>query len=235
MALMMSDVLRIERHCSDFRYECKRHVAKRETDATSICCHDRYMIEQWAKAVIENSGLSQAEIARQMTERLGRSIDRAAVNKIVKGARALSADEMLALASILNVQVPDGVGPRTVPLVGYVAAGAVAHFFSDQGEYDRVEAPEGSTNDTVSVEIRGDSLGSFFDEWLVFYDEVRSPVTPDLIGRLCVVGLVDGRVMIKKLRRSKTEGLFHLESNTEGTITDVAVEWAARVKNMVPR
>lgn len=232
---MMSDVLCMRQHCSDFRYECKPLVAKRETDEVSMCCHDRYMIEQWAKAVIDASDLSQAEIARQLTEMLGRSIDRAAVNKIVKGTRALSADEMIALAQILNVPVPDSAGPRTVPLVGYVAAGAVAHFFSDQGEFDRVEAPDGSTTDTVAVEIRGDSLGSFFDEWLVFYDEVRAPVTPDLIGRLCVVGLADGRTMIKKIRRSKTPGLFHLESNTEGTITDVSIEWAARVKNMVPR
>lgn len=36
------------------------------------------MIEQWAKAAIDASGLTQAEIARQLTERLGKSLDRAA-------------------------------------------------------------------------------------------------------------------------------------------------------------
>ncbi|MCA0318201.1 MAG: S24 family peptidase [Proteobacteria bacterium] len=224
-----------EINCSDNRYKCKRDVANRETDAISICCHYRYMIQEWAKSAIDKAGLSQAAIARHLTERLGRSIDRAAVNKIYKGTRAMQADEMVELSRLSGVPAPEHLGPRSVPLVGYVAAGAVAHFFSDQGEHDRVDAPEGSTNDTVAVEIQGDSLGSFFNEWLVYYDEVRSPVTPDLIGRLCVVGVADGRIMIKKLRRSKTPGLYHLESNTEGTITDVTVEWAARVKNMVPR
>ncbi len=224
-----------EGNCSDLRYEFKRHVAKRETDDISRRCHDRYMIEQWARSAIDQSNLSQAEIARRMTDALGRSIDRAAVNKMHKGTRNLAADEMLALARIVGVNIPEGVGPATVPLIGYVAAGAVAHFFDDQGEFDQVEAPPGANNDTRAVEIRGDSLGSIFDRWLVFYDERRSPITSDLIGKLCVVGLEDGRTMIKRIRRSKTDGLFHLESNVEATITDVAIQWAAKVKNMVPR
>lgn len=125
-------------------------------------------------------------------------------------------------------------GRRTIPLVGYVGAGAEADF-REAGELGRVEAPEGATDTTVAVEIRGDSLGPLFDRWLIAYDDVRRPVTADLVGRLCVVGLDDGRVMVKKIRRSKSRGLFHLISNTEAPILDVAIEWAARVKNMVPR
>jgi hypothetical protein len=123
----------------------------------------------------------------------------------------------------------------TVPLVGYVGAGAQAYFFSDQGEIDRVPAPEGSAESTVAVEIRGESLGSFFDRWIVYYDDIRRPVTADLLGKLCVVGTDDGRVLIKKIQRSKARGLFHLLSQTEGPILDVRLEWAARVKSMVPR
>lgn len=124
----------------------------------------------------------------------------------------------------------------TVPLVGYVGAGAEAYFFvGDQGELDRVPAPDGAGPNTVAVEIRGDSLGTFFDRWLVFYDDVRRPITPDLIGKLCVVGLPDDRVLIKKVQRSRTRGLFHLLSQFDPPILDVAVDWAAKVKNMVPR
>lgn len=123
---------------------------------------------------------------------------------------------------------------RTVPLVGYVGAGAEAHFAA-AGELGEVPAPTDATDTTVAVEIRGESLGAFFDRWICFYDDVRRPVTADLIGRLCVVGLEDDRVLIKKIQRSRTKGLFHLLSQTEGPILDVAVEWAARVKNLVPR
>jgi SOS-response transcriptional repressor LexA len=125
---------------------------------------------------------------------------------------------------------------RTVPLVGYVGAGAAAFYFGDHGPFDDVPAPEGASETTVAVEIRGDSLGALFDRWLVFYDDVRRPVSTDQVGRLCVVGLKDGRILIKKLQRSKArQGLFHLLSNTEAPILDVEIDWAAKVINMVPQ
>ncbi len=127
-------------------------------------------------------------------------------------------------------------GPATVPVVGYVQAGAEAVLYSaGQGPFDFVQAPPGSSSSTVAVEIRGESLGSFFTEWLVFYDDVRSPVTSDLHGRLCVVGLPDGRILVKQVKPSRTPGLFHLMSQTEGPILDQELLWAAKVNSMQPR
>lgn len=126
---------------------------------------------------------------------------------------------------------------RGVPVKGYVGAGAQAHFLPlQEGELDRVDPVQGTTEKTVAFEIRGESLGELFDRWLVFFDDVRRPITPDLIGKLCVVGLADGRILVKKVRRGK-EGLFTLISDglREPPIENVAVEWAARVKTMVPR
>lgn len=129
-----------------------------------------------------------------------------------------------------------GVTTDTVPVVGYVGAGALAVMFSEgQGPFDMVPAPEGSSPHTVAAEIRGESLGPLFDQWLVFYDDVRSPVTPDLIGRLCVVGLPDGRVLVKRLQRAAGSDLYHLISNAEGPMLDQVVDWAAMVKTMSPR
>ncbi|MGZ3288383.1 MAG: XRE family transcriptional regulator [Xanthobacteraceae bacterium] len=128
---------------------------------------------------------------------------------------------------------PEQPPARKVRVVGYVGAGAEAHLYAvAQGDLDEVDPPPGLTEDTVAVEIRGDSLGAFFNRWLVFYDDVRRPVTPDLIGELCIVGLEDGRILIKQIQRSKTEGLFNLISSTEKPIADVAIEWAARVNSI---
>jgi hypothetical protein len=136
----------------------------------------------------------------------------------------------------IDIDTPEGPPAPKVPVAGYVGAGAEAHFYAvAQGDLDEVDAPDGSTKETVAVEIRGDSLGTFFDRWLVFYDDVRSPVTPDLVGKLCVVGLRDGRVLIKKLQRSRIHGQFNLVSQTEPPIADATVDWAARVKSMTPR
>lgn len=125
----------------------------------------------------------------------------------------------------------------TVPLVGYVGAGAEAHFYAlSDGELDRVPAPDGATPDTVGVEVRGESLGALFQHWIVYYDEVRSPVTPDMHGKLCVVGLANDKVLVKQIRPAKgAPGLYDLLSNAEDPIRAVGILWAARVKSMVPR
>lgn len=123
---------------------------------------------------------------------------------------------------------------RTVPLVGYVGAGGQAHYGSGDvlGE---VDAPENATESTVAAEMRGESMGPLLDGWLVFWDEVRSPVTPDMHGQLCVVGLPGDKVFVKQIRPSSTDGLYHLISNAEGPMLDMEILWAAKVTEMRPR
>jgi transcriptional regulator with XRE-family HTH domain len=179
----------------------------------------------------EAAGLSQADLA----ELAGTSQPQ--VKRLEAGERKLTKEWAVRLAPHLGVQ-PErllfrGDQPIFTPVIGYVGAGQEAHF--EPVDLDEVPAPDNATEHTVAVVIRGDSMGSFFDGWLVFYDNVQRPVTSDLIGKICVVGLADGRTMIKKLQRSKIKGLFHLLSQNQEPIMDVPVEWAALVKNMVPR
>lgn len=125
---------------------------------------------------------------------------------------------------------------RTVRIVGYVGAGSTAHYYAISDEdYEEVPAPIGASDQTVAVEIKGKSFGPLMDSWLVFYDDVRSPVTEDLLGEICVVGLTDDRILIKQIRRERN-GSFTLHSNSnEEPIQDAQIEWAARVKDMRPR
>lgn len=152
------------------------------------------------------------------------------------GGRQLKASEIPKVAAYLEVQPPVPGKITTVPLVGYVGAGAQAVLFADgQGPFDDVEAPDDATDTTVAVEVRGESLGALFDRWVVYYDNVRDPPGGDQIGKLCVVGLEDGRILVKKLVRGQIAGHFTLLSNVEPPIYDVPVQWAARVKTMKPR
>jgi hypothetical protein len=98
-----------------------------------------------------------------------------------------------------------------------------------------VAAPDGATDKTVAVEIRGESLGSFFDRWIAFYDDVRRPVTSDLMGHLCIVRLTDGRTLIKKLKTGTFDNHYTLLSQFEPPMYDQEVEFAAKIINMVPR
>ena len=52
---------------------------------------------------------------------------------------------------------------------------------------------------------------------------------PENIGELCVVGLKDGRILVRQVQRGSAEGLFNLLSATDKPIVDVGVEWSAKV------
>ncbi|MGD9544977.1 helix-turn-helix domain-containing protein [Methylocystis sp.] len=194
---------------------------------------------------LEKVGLKAATASRLAGKRDAiRNLQRAARSET--GRRGVSTDTVAALAPVLRTRIAwllTGEGPeeldepdtKTVPIVGYVGAGAETFFESGQGPFDYVEAPDGATEDTVAVEIRGTSLGELFDRWLIFYDQRREPVTSDLIGKLCVVGLADERIVVKKLKRGQRKDKYDLLSNTEPPLYDQSVIWAARVKQMVPK
>ncbi len=185
----------------------------------------------------KSAGLSQGELGKRV------NTGQTTVSSWERGRTEPTREDVQRIAEALGIEVARlelGNGPgaqpgRMVPVVGYVGAGSEAHLFSEgQGPFGEVEAPEGSTDDTVAVEIRGESLGALFNEWLVFYDDVQSPVRPALHGKLCVVGLPDGRVLVKQIKPAG-DGRFHLISNTEDPLLDQHVDWAAKVKTMTPK
>lgn len=142
----------------------------------------------------------------------------------------------IASEHILPADRPSTTAGRKVKLKGYVGAGAEAHYYRLADEdYEEVEAPLSATDQTVAVEIKGTSFGPLMNTWLVFYDDVRSPVTQDLIGSICVVGLADDRILIKQIRRERN-GSYTLVSNSdEPPIENAEIEWAAKVTDMRPR
>lgn len=176
-------------------------------------------------------GVTQPQISRYLK---GAQPKKPAYDKIMAAGRRYGiAEEDIRTEDVAEQLEPEQAA--TVPLKGYVAAGSQAHFLAlEDAEFDRVTAPPGSTDRTFALEIRGTSLGELFDRWLVFADDVRSPVTSDLLGKTCIIGLSDGRIVVKKLRKARS-GLYDLLSNTEEPILGVAVDWAAKVKHMGPR
>lgn len=194
----------------------------------------------WISRGLEKPG----RLRKGLADALG--LSPSAVTRMLDGTRRVHLEEVPRIASYLGdappdigaelaLDEPERPADETVPLRGYVAAGGSAHFVPmDPSEYDRVPAPPNWNENTFALEIRGDSLGELFNRWLVYADDVRSPVTPDLIGKTCVIGLTDGRIVVKKLKRARG-GLYDLLSNTEEPIRGVSVDWAAKVKHMGPR
>lgn len=184
--------------------------------------HRRLTLEQVAEAVgmtAQNLGKIERNLVALMPDHLDLM------------ARALGTTPAGLLEDPVNESTTDSVA-----VVGYVGAAETANLFSEgQGPFDFVPPPAGRGPKSVALEIRGASLGPALDGGLIFYDDVRSPVTPDLLGRLCVVGLDDGSVLVKILRTGK-DGRYDLYSNTPGEpARSEKVEWAARVIDIRPR
>lgn len=123
-----------------------------------------------------------------------------------------------------------------VPIVGSVGASSEEVYYGenadDPAEY--APAPSNASPETVAVVVRGESLGRGFNGWLAYYNDRRSPITPDLYNVPCVVALDDGRVLIKTPRPAPG-GRFHLLSIGTGEIIhDAKLIWAARVILMQP-
>lgn len=120
---------------------------------------------------------------------------------------------------------------ESVPVVGYVSGGGEILFKAGQGHVrETVMPPSGGGPDTVAVIVEGDSMAGVLDDgWMVYYDGGGRPPTPDMFGKLCVVGLEAGRVLIRRLQRGRVAGSYDLYSVSGQPLMDQRVSWAARV------
>lgn len=123
------------------------------------------------------------------------------------------------------------IRPQLVPIVGYAGAGAVVIAIDDHAKgdgIDHVDVPAGVMSlSSVAVVVRGDSmLPVYRDGDVIFYDRQYRGNLDHLIGKTCVVRLLDGRTLIKDLYR--TDGTYTLISHNAPPTSGV-IEWAAPV------
>lgn len=186
----------------------------------------------WIREGLGKPGKSRSGLATA----LGRSPS--AVTALLKGERKLKASEVALIAHYLEVDPPTPQRSRFVPIIGLAGAGVDGSivFSEAEGAFGEAPVPPGGNENTRAVEVRGESMrGVAEDGWLVYYDDRRNPPDASMIGELCVVGLADGRTLIKYLYPGTEPGLFNLESTTEPTVRNVAVDWAAVVTAIIPR
>lgn len=121
----------------------------------------------------------------------------------------------------------DAASGRTVPLKGYVGAGAQVHALGAQ-DIDFVQAPPGAGDDDIAFEIRGASMPPFREGGLILATPVLN--VTDVLYRLAVVDLDDGTRWFKQVMPSATAGRFTLVSLASGfdPMPDVVIASAAR-------
>jgi transcriptional regulator with XRE-family HTH domain len=74
-------------------------------------------IALWMHEALRSAKISQAELARRLSARLGREINRSMMQKVLKGVRRLSGEELIAVAEITGSPPPtDGPPGATLQL-----------------------------------------------------------------------------------------------------------------------
>lgn len=225
------------------RFHGEQYVAISETNASAFVANtesdmwtgSRYafsMLSEWLRNALDASNTSQAKLSRALTDELGRSIDRAAVNKMVKGTRAIAGDELLVIERVTGFAAPAEI---MVPLKGRVGAGAEVMAI-DTGDSERVPAPAEAKPGTVGVEVAGESMFPAYEEGTILYYSKLLPPS-DMVNRRAVVQLGDGRIFVKIIRAGSTANTWTLQSLNPlfADMTDEVVEWAAPIDWVKPR
>jgi phage repressor protein C with HTH and peptisase S24 domain len=93
----------------------------------------------------------------------------------------------------------------------------------------------GSSDGLVAVVARGDSMaGQIEDGWTVYYDKNHPQQPEQLIGKLCVVQVRGGPVLIKKVLPGRRPDVFTLISLNASPMLDQVIDWASRVSWIAP-
>jgi hypothetical protein len=99
-----------------------------------------------------------------------------------------------------------------------------------------VRCPTGlDPQQTVAVEVEGDSMLPIEEGWLLFYTRNYDGVPVECLGKLCVVQLADeGARYVKRVKLGRKPGVFNLYSTNAREMEDMPLLWAAPVLDARP-
>lgn len=214
-----------------------------DDDRRNVLLYQSGMLSQWLQMSLKAARLTQSEMARRLTLALGRSIDRAAVNKMCKNRRKIAGDELLAIEGILGMTAPREtpeltvvteaanamVGPKVaatrnkIPAYGRAVAGLDGEFAMNGSLVEYVEAPVAldETKGAYAVFVAGDSMEPrYFDNETVFVDPTKRPMR----GKFVVAQVLSREgepplAYIKRFVRHNAEELVLSQFNPEKELT----------------
>lgn len=167
------------------------------------------------------------------------------VQKLEKGERRLTVDWAQRLAKALETTAAEimgievGISSALIPIVARVGAGAAVFSYDDHAKgagLDMVECPPNmNPKKTVALEVVGDSMEPLMSEgFLLFYEDRIFGVPDEHLGKICVVQVHDGPILVKRIRKGSKVGLYDLQclNPLHDGIRDAVVEWSALVRYM---
>ncbi len=124
-----------------------------------------------------------------------------------------------------------------VPILGRVGASpeGVVLFATGQEAGDLAPIPPGGTDRAAALRVVGHSMRGLADDGaLIYFEDQRTPPTPDMLGHVVVVEVDTDEVLVKRLLRGSRSGLFDLESVAGPTRQDARLRWAAHITAIIP-
>lgn len=164
-----------------------------------------------------------------------------ALHRLETGETQIKQGHLAPIAAALDIDADELLfdpNRRPVQIIGYVGAGAEVFPLDElprwEGDHE-VDCPRDlNPDDTEALIVEGDSMLPIEPRSVVFVTRSRPSTPDDVLGKLCVVELADGRRLVKQVRRGYQKGRFNLISTNAAPIEDVEIERAARVRAIIP-
>jgi DNA-binding XRE family transcriptional regulator len=124
-----------------------------------------------------------------------------------------------------------------VPVMGYVGANpeGIVLFATGQDPAELVPIPPGGTENARALKVVGHSMRGVADDGaLIYFEDQRTPPTPDMLGHVVVVETDTDEVLVKRLLRGSRPGRFDLESVAGPVRQDARLRWAAHITAIIP-
>ena len=124
-----------------------------------------------------------------------------------------------------------------VAVIGRVGAdpSGTVLFASGDDPAELAPIPPGGTENAVALRVSGHSMRGLADDGaLIYFEDQRTPPTPDMLGHIVVVEIDTDEVLVKRLLRGSRAGVFDLESLAGPTRQDARLRWAAHITAIIP-
>ena len=124
-----------------------------------------------------------------------------------------------------------------VPVIGRVGANpeGTVLFATGDDPAELAPIPPGGTDQARALRVAGHSMRGVADDGaLIYFEDQRTPPSPDMLGHVVIVETDTDEVLVKRLLRGSRPGLFDLESVAGPMRQDARLRWAAHITAIIP-